>query len=167
MLDLEDLFYLDIVLICGLPACGKSQFAKTHFKAQDFKRINRKEIRRLLYEMTNFEDVWTEKEFLSVDEGLVKQIERKLLENLLQNDQKILIDNTSVSVTSRKSYLQLAAQMKKTIGVVFMNTPVQICMERNRKKSDPVPDRIISNLAAAIELPDTREGFKEVAIVKE
>jgi predicted kinase len=117
--------------------------------------------------MTNFEDVWSEKEFTSVDEGLVKQIERKLLENLLQNDQKILVDNTSVSVASRKSYLQLATQMKKTIGVVFMNTPVQICMERNRKKSDPVPDRIISNLAAAIELPDTREGFKEVAIVKE
>jgi predicted kinase len=167
MLDLEELFYLDIVLICGLPACGKSQFAKTHFKSQDFKRINRKEIRRLLYEMTNFEDPWSEKEFSSVDEGLVKQIERKLLENLLQNDQKILVDNTSVSIASRKSYIQLASQFKKSIGVVFMNTPVQTCMERNRKKTDPVPERIISNLAAAIELPDSREGFKEIAVIKE
>ena len=93
MLDLEDFFYLDIVLICGLPACGKSQFAKEHFKSQEFKRINRKEIRRMLYEMTTFEDKWSEKEFSSVDEGLVKQIERKLLENLLQNEQKVLITN--------------------------------------------------------------------------
>jgi len=167
MLDLEDFFYLDIVLICGLPACGKSQYAKTYFKSQEFKRINRKEIRRLLFEMTTFEDKWSEKEFASVDEGLVKQIERKLLENLLQNDQKVLIDNTSVSIVSRKSYIQLAQQMKKTIGVLFLNTPVQVCMERNRKKSDPVPERIIANLAAAIEMPNSSEGFKEVGIIKE
>lgn len=167
MLELEELFYLDIVLICGLPACGKSQFAKTYFKPQEFKRINRKEIRRMLYEMTTFEDKWSEKEFSSVDEGLVKQIERKLLENLLQNEQKVLIDNTSVSTVSRKSYIQIAQQFRKTIGVVFMNTPVQVCMERNRKKADPVPERIIANLAAAIELPDYREGFKEVALIKD
>lgn len=167
MLDLEDFFYLDIVLICGLPACGKSQFAKEHFKSQEFKRINRKEIRRMLYEMTTFEDKWSEKEFSSVDEGLVKQIERKLLENLLQNEQKVLIDNTSVSIISRKSYIQIAQQLKKNIGVVFMNTPVQVCMERNRKKSDPVPERIIANLAAAIEFPTSQEGFKEVVVIKE
>lgn len=167
MLELEELFYLDIVLICGLPACGKSQFAKTYFKSQEFKRINRKEIRRMLFEMTTFEDKWSEKEFSSVDEGLVKQIERKLLENLLQNDQKVLIDNTSVSTISRKSYIQIAQQMKKTIGVVFLNTPVQTCIERNRKKTDPVPERIIANLAAAIELPDSREGFKEVVLIKD
>ena len=167
MLDLEEFYYLDIVLVCGLPASGKSQFAKSNFKPQEFKRINRKEIRRLLFEMTTFEDKWTEKEFANVDEGMVKQIERKLLENFLQNNQKVLIDNTSVSILSRKSYVQLAIQMKKSIGVIFINTPVQTCMQRNHKKSDPIPDRIISNLSAAIEFPDSREGFKEVAIIKE
>lgn len=164
-MDLGKYHDLDIVVICGLPASGKSHFAETFFKDSGRKRVNRKEIRRLLYEMTNFGATWSESKFAAVDEFLVKHVERKIIEHLLQNRQKVLVDSTGVSVSSREAYLSIASQMRRTVGVILLNTPAQKCLERNRKRPDPVPETVISNLAAAMELPSTREGFRETLIV--
>ena len=158
---------LDLVLICGLPGSGKSHFSERFFKDQGRKRVSRKEIRRLLYEMTNFGAAWSETRYAEVDEHLVKHVERKIIEQLLQNKQKVLVDNTCVTAAAREVYVAVATQMHKSAGVVFLNTPAKACLERNRKREDPVPETVISNLSAAIELPTRREGFREMLVVKE
>ena len=155
----------DVVLVCGLPGSGKSHFAATYFKTSGHMRVNRKEIRRLLYEMTHFGQKWAEKDFAASDEFLVKHVERKIIEHLLQEKQKVLVDNTSISRDSRKAYLTLAHQAGKSIGAIFIDTPVIKCMERNRSREDSVPERIISNLRAEMELPDVSEGYKDVMVI--
>jgi tRNA uridine 5-carbamoylmethylation protein Kti12 len=166
-LDLTKFETLDILLVCGLPGSGKSVFSKQYFANSGRDRVNRKEIHRLLYEMIHFGKKWTEQEFDALDEHLVKHVERKIIEQLLQNKQKVLVDNTSVSESSRKTYVGIAQQMHKTIGAIFLQTPPATCMQRNREREDPVPERVISNLAAAIDLPRTEEGFKEVFVLKD
>jgi len=164
-MDLTKFHSLDIILVCGLPGSGKSHFSRTFFRDTGRKRINRKEIRRLLYEMTTFGEKWSEELFNKHDESLVKHVERKMLEHLLQNKQKVLIDNTSVTSSSRKTYIDAAKQLRKTIGVIFLKIPVQKCLERNRSREDPIPDMVISNLSAAMELPKREEGFEEVLVI--
>ncbi|UCF99031.1 MAG: ATP-binding protein [Spirochaetaceae bacterium] len=166
-MDLAKFYKLDIVLVCGLPGSGKSQFAAQFFADTGRDRVNRKEIHRLLYEMIHFGKKWTEKEFDALDDFLVKHVERKIIEHLLQNSQKILVDNTSVSESSRKTYLGIAHQMHKSIGAIFLHTPPATCLQRNRSREDPVPERVISNLAAEIDLPRSEEGFREVLILKD
>jgi tRNA uridine 5-carbamoylmethylation protein Kti12 len=166
-MDLSKFESLDIILICGLPGSGKSRFSRQFFAETGRDRVNRKEIHRLLYEMIHFGKRWTEKEFDELDEHLVKHVERKIIEQLLQSNQKVLVDNTSVSASSRKTYVGIAQQMHRTIGAIFLHTPPAICLQRNREREDPVPERAISNLAAAIDLPRTEEGFKEVLVLKD
>jgi bifunctional polynucleotide phosphatase/kinase len=166
-MDLRRFQDVDLVLVCGLPGSGKSHFAKTYFQADGRKRVNRKEIRRMLFEMTNFGDGWSERHFDALDDFLVKHVERKIIEHLLQNRNKVLIDNTSVSAGSRKFYVNLARQMRKTIGIVFLHTSTRHCLENNRRRVDAVPEMAISNLAAALELPRPEEGFKEVLVVED
>ncbi|MGA2479220.1 MAG: AAA family ATPase [Spirochaetia bacterium] len=156
---------LDIVLICGLPGSGKSHFARTHFQQSGRKRVNRKEIRRLLFEMTNFGQKWSEKDFATNDEFLVGHVERKIIEHLLQTKQKMLIDNTHVSRESRKLYVGIAKQAGKSIGAIFLDTAVITCLERNRGREDAIPERLISRLAAEKELPEVSEGFKDVLVL--
>jgi predicted kinase len=156
---------LDIVLVCGLPGSGKSHFAGTHFKDSGRQRVNRKEIRRFLFEMTHFGAAWTEKEFASNDVFLVNHVERKIIEHLLQEKQKLLLDNTNISVESRKPYIALAHQAGKSIGAVFLDTPVIKCLERNRGRADSMPETVISRLAAEKQLPDVAEGFKDVLVI--
>jgi bifunctional polynucleotide phosphatase/kinase len=165
-MDLSRFQDIDLVLVCGLPGSGKSSFAKANFQASGRKRVNRKEIRRLLFEMLNFGVGWSEQNFDAGDDFLVKHVERRIIEHLLQSRSKVLIDNTSVSAASRQGYVNLARQMRKTIGIVFLHTSTRRCLENNRKRADAVPEMAISNLAAALELPRPDEGFKEVLVVE-
>jgi len=164
-MDLSPFESLDVVLVCGLPGSGKSHFCRSRFQSSGRLRVNRKEIRRLLYEMLAFGKKWSEADFSSSDEFLVKHVERKIIEHLLQNRQKVLIDNTSVSASSRKSYVAIAQGMRKSIGLVFLDVPARRCLEQNRLRDDPVPEMVISNLAAAVDPPRQDEGFQEVLIL--
>lgn len=164
-MDLKKFEKLDVVLVCGLPSSGKSHFARKFFIDSGRKRVNRKEIRRLLYEMASFGNKWSESMFSDVDENLVKHTERKVIEQLMVNNEKVLIDNTSVTVDSRKRYVSTVQRFNKSIGVIFLNTPVLLCLERNQGKEDPVPGTVISNLSAAIALPTKDEGFIEILVI--
>jgi len=164
-MDLVRFDPLDIVLVCGLPGSGKSHFSATYFNRNGRKRINRKELRRLLYEMTSFGNQWREDYFSDHDEMLVKHVERKIIEHLLQNKSPVLVDNTSVTADSREYYLTVARQMHRTIGAIFLNLPLKKCLERNRSRQDQMSEGIITNLYASMELPDRSEGFKEILIL--
>ena len=84
-MDLAKFQSLDMVLVCGLPGSGKSRFAAEFFADSGRDRVNRKEIHRLLYEMIHFGKKWSEKAFDELDDFLVKHVERKIIEHLLQN----------------------------------------------------------------------------------
>ena len=164
-IDMNKFHHLDVVVICGLPRAGKSRFASAYFGGKDRKRINRAEIRKFLYTMMNFGDEWFEKYFKEEDESLVKHVERKIFEHFLHNGRKVLIDNTSVTKSSRKHYVVIAKQMSKSIGTIFLNTSIQLCLERNQTQEDSIPDHVLSGLYAKVELPEREEGFKEWLIV--
>ncbi len=164
-MELEKFDRLDILLVCGLPGSGKSHFSRTYFNKKGRKRINRKELRRLIYEMTSFGDPWSEEDFNDYDELLVKHVERKMVEHFLQERLPLLIDNTSVSVESRQYYLNIAHQTRKTIGAIFLNVPIKKCLARNRTREDQISEGIVVNLYAGLELPTKTEGFNEVLIL--
>ncbi len=166
-MDFNHFYSLDVVLVCGLPGAGKSHFANRFFKKDNRQRINRVEIRRLLYEMTSFGEPWKQEYFNEHDDDLVKHVERKIYEKLLYDGVKVLIDNTSVRISSRSSYVKTAQRMKRSIGVIFLNPPLKKCLLRNNERFDPVPDTVLSNLFVAVEFPSRDEGFKEALVVND
>lgn len=165
-MDIGNFQSLDVVLICGLQGAGKSHFARSYFNVNKRKRINRKEIRRLLYEMTNFGEPWKEDFFSDHDEILVNHVERKIFEHLLQNRYPVLVDNTNVTAESRAPYVTAAKRLGKSVGVIFLDLPLKVCLERNREREDRLSESIITNLYATLELPTKSEGFKELLVLK-
>lgn len=164
-MNFDQFYILDVIIICGLPNSGKSHLAKNYFDKDNRKRINRKEIRKHLYEMTNFGKIWNDSNFNEHDEFLVKHVERKIYEHFLQNNFKVLIDNTSVTEKSRSNYINFAKQMNKTIGGIYINTSLNKCMQRNHKEPFPIMDSVITNLYAAKQLPQKKEGFDELIVI--
>jgi tRNA uridine 5-carbamoylmethylation protein Kti12 len=163
--DLSKMHNFDMILVSGLPCSGKTYIARTEFKNEGRKRISRKEIRRFVYEMTNFGDKWSEQLFTAVNEHFVKHTERKMIEHLLANGEKVLIINSSLTSDSRKVYTSIAERMHKTIGIIFIDADIRGSIERNRLLEDPIPENIIPNLAAKKSLPEKRERFNSIIIL--
>ncbi len=164
-MDTSKMDHLDIILICGLYGSGKTEFAVKYFLGKDRNRISRSEIRKNMYEMTNFGEKWTPDRFSEDTDALVKHIERKIVEHFSHQKKKILVINTYITKKSRQAIVDLARQTKKSIGAIFLNRPLEQCLERNGKSALTVPQEIIYKLNSRIELPDKSEGFDEVMIV--
>ncbi len=164
-MDTSKMDHLDIILICGLYGSGKTDFAMKYFLGKDRNRISRSEIRKSMYEMTNFGEKWTPDRFSEDTDALVKHIERKIVEHFSHQKKKILVINTYITKKSRQAIVDLARQTKKSIGAIFLNRPLEQCLERNGKSALAVPQEIIYKLNSRIELPDKSEGFDEVMIV--
>jgi predicted kinase len=165
---LEQFRKADIILVCGLPGSGKSHFARKYFMKAGYKRVSRKEIRHNLYEMLNFGEKWSEAKFDLVDETLVKHIEKRVIEQLLLMKAKLIIDNLSISSSSRAAYIDIAKTTKKAISAIFINTDLATCLARNKEKppEDIVPESIISNFIARVEFPERKEGFKDILVIE-
>jgi len=163
--NLKKMHDFDMVLVSGLPCSGKTYIARTEFKDEGRLRISRKEIRRFVYEMTNFGAKWSEQLFSSVNEHFVKHTERKMIEHLLANGEKILVIKSSLTADSRKVYISIAERLRKTIGIIFIDADIRGCIERNRVSEDPIPENIIPKLGVKKTLPDKREGFNSIIIL--
>jgi len=157
---------LDIIILCGLYGSGKTSFSRQYFKNHDRYRLSRSELRKLLFEMTNFGEPWQAENFNEEDDVLVKHVERKILEHFLHNKRKVLLINTFMTTKSRSRFIKYAKDTHRSIGAIFLNTDVEQCLEHNGKKDINVPSHIISKLNLRKELPSKVEGFNEVMIIK-
>jgi tRNA uridine 5-carbamoylmethylation protein Kti12 len=158
---------VDILLLAGLYGSGKTEFARKYFADKGRSRISRSEIRKLLYEMTTFGEKWDAKHFSEQDDILVKHIERKIIEHFTHNKRKIILINTFVTKKSRRAHIENAKKSNKTIGIVFLNTPLRVCLDQNEQYSKGVPATVINTLFPRIELPEKSEGFNDIEIIED
>ena len=156
----DNLDKYDIVLMVGNYGSGKSGLAKNNFKER--KRIDRHQIRHHLKEMTEHGERWKPEDWNEDLEGLIKHIEHDIICHFLDRNDKIIIDNTSLTVKSRKRYIECAKKYNKTIACVFLNRDSKELLQQNRIRKYPVPDHIIVQLVAKTEFPSEEEGFGAV-----
>jgi hypothetical protein len=116
-MDLETFDDLDLVLVCGLPGAGTARFWATCFRPSGRRRVARRDVRHMLFEMTAFGEPWSEERYNAVEEGLVKHTERKIIEHLLQQRLAVVAENTGATLASRRSYLGIARQRHRSAGL--------------------------------------------------
>ena len=156
----EELNKYDIILVSGNYGAGKSSLAKEYFAQR--KRISRHEIRHLLKEMTEYGARWAPEDWSEDIEGLVKHIEYVIICHYMERNEKILVDNTSVTRQSRKRYIDYARKFHKRIACIFLGPDISVLLKQNRMREYPVPDRIIVGLFSKTELPNSDEGFDKI-----
>lgn len=164
-MNLEKMKSMNMVLLCGLYGSGKTEFALRYLKNDNRYRISRSEIRKLIFEMTSFDKRWSADKFNEEDDVLVKHVERKILEHYLHNKRNILIVNTFMTVQSRARFVKIAKDSRRTIGAIFLDTPVESCHAYNQKHNMAVPTHVVNNLNLKKALPTVKEGFDEVMVV--
>ena len=141
-----------LYLMCGFPGSGKTTAAKKAAKSDPrIKYVSRDEIR---YTMVSDQEHYFDREN-EVYREFCNQISR-----WLQQGNYVIADATHLTKNSRKKLLNNIIKPAQ-IRCIFVNTPFNICMERNSKRKGitRVPDKQMYRMKNTLQMPSATEGF--------
>ena len=153
----------NLFVLVGVSGSGKSTLAKKIVEefGASAKIISRDEIR--------FSMVAEDEEYFSKENEVFKEFIRQIKESLNTN-QNTIVDATHLNCGSRTKLLRaIEADLEGTAvyAVVVLND-LEIILKQNRERKGRayVPESVIKNMYATLELPTLEEGFKEIMFYK-
>ena len=85
----------------------------------------------------------------------------------LQQEHSMIWDATFVTAQDRVAPLQVAKAFGYQVTAVFFDTPLQICLARNRaRQRSPVPDDTIKMMRRRLQPPTNKEGYDAVVRIE-
>jgi predicted kinase len=142
-----------VVLTIGLPGSGKT----TWFKRRGVVPLSSDLLRTLL-----FDDI-TEQRW----QGLVFSTLRSLLRaRLIAKMPWNYVDATNLSPHERRQWIKMAKSFGYDVQAVFFDVPLEVCLDRNRKRERTVSEDVMRKMAERLRAPDFKEGFSKITVVR-
>lgn len=142
-----------VVLTIGLPGSGKS----TWFKRRGVTPLSSDMLRAVL-----FDDITEQRYQHLVFSTLRSLLRARLLAHMPWN----YVDATNLSPKERRHWVQMARSFGYEVHAVFFDVPVEVCLERNRRRERVVPEEAMQRLAARLTPPKFEEGFAKITVVR-
>lgn len=145
---------MKFIMLVGIPGSGKSTAAK-ELISQGFECFNADDIRQELYG-----DAKTQGDHNEVFEIMFNRLELALLD-----EKDIVIDNTNVRKSNRRTLIAFAHEHLYTdIELWLFDVPFKTCLERNNKRARVVPEDVLVNMQRKLE--ETKPLLIEEGIVR-
>ena len=142
-----------VVLTIGLPGSGKT----TWFKRRGVTPLSSDLLRSLL-----FDDI-TEQRW----QGLVFSTLRSLLRaRLIAKMPWNYVDATNLSPHERRQWIKMAKSFGYDVQAVFFDVPLDVCIERNKRRERTVSEDVMKKMAERLRAPDFKEGFSKITVVR-
>jgi len=142
-----------VILAIGLPGSGKSSW---------FKRHNITPLSSDMLRMLLFDDAQEQRFQDLVFSNLRSMLKARLIARRPLN----YVDATNLTPHERHSWIKLAKDYGYEVQAVFFDVPVEVCMERNRKRDRVVDEDILRRMGAKLKPPTFEEGFSKVTVVR-
>ena len=142
-----------VVLAIGLPGSGKT----TWFKRRGVTPLSSDLLRSIL-----FDDI-TEQRY----QGLVFSTLRSLLRaRLIARMPWNYVDASNLAPHERRQWIKMAKGFGYEVHAVFFDVPIEVCLERNRKRERQVKEEVVQRMAAKLKPPAFEEGFAKITVVR-
>ena len=142
-----------VVLAIGLPGSGKT----TWFKRRGVTPLSSDLLRSIL-----FDDI-TEQRW----QGLVFSTLRSLLRaRLIAKMPWNYVDATNLSPHERKQWVKMARSFGYEVQALFFDVPLEVCLERNRRRERVVQEDVMRRMAERLRPPSFKEGFSKIVVVR-
>ncbi len=142
-----------VILAIGLPGSGKSSWFKRH----NITPLSSDMLRVLLFDDAHeqrFQDL--------VFSNLRSMLKARLIARRPLN----YVDATNLTPHERHSWIRLAKDYGYEVQAVFFDVPVEVCLERNRRRERVVDEDVLRRMAAKLKPPTFEEGFSKVTVVR-
>jgi predicted kinase len=142
-----------VVLAIGLPGSGKT----TWFKRRGVTPLSSDMLRSILF------DSITEQRY----QGLVFSTLRSLLRaRLIAKMPWNYVDATNLSPHERRQWIKMARGFGYEVHAVFFDVPLELCLERNRKRERQVQEDVMKQMSSRLRPPTFKEGFSKIVLVR-
>lgn len=145
-----------LVFLVGLPASGKSTFAKLK-ELVGYKVHSSDAIRKELYG----------NECEQKDGDKVFQLLYKRIAQDLKNGKDCVLDSTGLTRKRRSAFLNYlhSSKIDCVKKCYFFATPIEECLERNKSRDRVVPEYVIKRMYKSIEIPQWYEGWDDIIVL--
>jgi predicted kinase len=143
-----------IVVLVGLPGCGKS----TYLERLGAVGLSSDAVRKLLADDETDQTI----------HDRVFQTVRYLLRHRLELRRPVTyIDATNLTPAERSPYIGIGKSYGCEVEAVFFDVPLEVCRERNAARHRVVPEEALERMALKLTPPATDEGFTRVTVISE
>jgi predicted kinase len=142
-----------VILAIGLPGSGKSSW----FKRNNIAPLSSDMLRLLL-----FDDAQEQRFQDLVFSNLRSMLKARLIARRPLN----YVDATNLTPHERSGWIKLAKDYGYEVQAVFFDVPLEVCLERNRRRDRFVDEDVMRRMAAKLKAPTFQEGFSKVTVVR-
>lgn len=127
-----------LLILKGLPASGKSTFAKRMVDEHGWVRTNKDTIRKQM-----FGTEWRRKD----EKKVVKERNRQIIE-ALQQGKNVVVDDTNLNPVHVKELAAIAREHNVILEIDdgFLGVPLEVCIERDKNREDSVGEQVIRDM---------------------
>ncbi|MEW6306179.1 MAG: AAA family ATPase [Verrucomicrobiota bacterium] len=132
-----------VTLMSGLPGAGKDTWLARHRPALPVVALD-----QIREEMDIDPDE---------NQGEVVQAARERAREHLRAGRDFALNGTNIVRDTRKKWIDLFSDYDARIEIVYVEPPVEVILRQNKKRTEPVPERIIRKLLDKLEPPGPGE----------
>lgn len=95
-----------------------------------------------------------------------REVEYSIIKQNLDNGNNVVIDDTNLTKNIRFRHIELAKKHHAKIKAIFLDLPLWIIQEQNKRRENPLPDSALFRMQKQLEIPTEVEGIDFVQILK-
>jgi predicted kinase len=142
-----------VILAIGLPGSGKSSWFKRH----NINPLSSDLLRALLFDDANEQ---------RYQELVFSNLRSMLKARLIAKRPLNYVDATNLTPHERQGWIKLAKDYGYEVQAVFFDVPLEVCLERHRKRDRVVAEDVMRRMAVKLKAPTFEEGFSKIIVVR-
>jgi predicted kinase len=76
------------------------------------------------------------------------------------------VDATNLTPQERHNWVKLSKDYGYEVQAVFFDVPLEVCLERNRKRNRSVEEEVMRRMSSKLRAPTFEEGFSKITVVR-